>query len=141
MSSLRGELIAGRHCPPRRPSNPTTSHLDPALSTKLHRCITTSPNPSLDFTSAAPIYLPTASNNPLVQSRAHTVTSRSCFGNIPLLLLWFTLSLSCVSQLRRSGRPLDALESSDNFFYKHQPSAQTSRWRGNTLVHTGRKRW
>ena len=39
-----------------------------------------------------------------------------------MLLLCFTLSLSCVSQLRRSGRRLDALESTDSFFYKHQPS-------------------
>lgn len=33
-----------------------------------------------------------------------------------------TSSLSCVSQLRGSGRHLDAIEPTDSFFYKHRLS-------------------
>jgi len=105
--------------------NPTTSHLNSTWVPNTHRRITTAPDPSLAFTFTALVYLPTAFNDFLVPPRAHTVTSRSCFGNIPLLILRFTLSLSCVSQLRRSGRYLDALEPTDSFFYKHQASDHT----------------
>jgi hypothetical protein len=42
-----------------------------------------------------------------------------------LLILSFTLSLSYVSQIRKSGRHLDALESTDSVFYKHRSSDRT----------------
>jgi hypothetical protein len=42
-----------------------------------------------------------------------------------LLILSSTLSLSCVSQIRKRGRYLDALESTDSFFYKHRSPDRT----------------
>jgi hypothetical protein len=111
--------------PAKETIKPHDLHLNPPWATDTLRSITTAPNPSLDFTFAALVYLPIASNSLLVLPRAHTVTSRSCFGDIPLLILWFTLSLSCVSQIRRSGRHLDALQSTDSFSYKHRPLDRT----------------
>jgi hypothetical protein len=110
---------------PRTSSNPRPLHLNPPCATDTHRRITTEPDPSLDFTIAALLYLGTAPNDRLVPPCAHTITTRSCFGNIPLLILRFTLSLSCVSQLRRSGRHLDALSPASSFIYEHRPSDHT----------------
>lgn len=83
----RGELLCFPPDCQERPSNPRPLHLSPPCTTDNHHRITTAPDPILDFTIAALLYLPTVSNDQLVPPCAHTVTSRSCFGNIPLLIL------------------------------------------------------